>query len=132
MKTEYNDLQISYCLNCKHLNIWDVGVLGDESCLLLVWCRILAAQQSWTFVDRTFIYYIFYDAPNVFCWWKVWTAGRPVQCLDSSPVKSCCCDGRGMWFNIVLLKYAMPSLKSSMDSNIFHEMVKCLDEHNQC
>lgn len=45
---------------------------------------------------------LFYDVPNVFCWWKVWTAcSRPVQHSDSSTVKLSCCEGC-----IVLLKYA--------------------------
>ena len=46
---------------------------------------------------------LYYDAPNVFCWLKVWTAGRPVQHQDSSPMNPCCCDGCSIWFSIVLL-----------------------------
>lgn len=34
-----------------------------------------------------------------FNWWKVWTAGKPIQHPNSSPMKSCFC------------KYARPSLK---------------------
>ena len=58
--------------------------------------------------------FVFYDAPNVFCWWKVWTAGRSVQHLDSSPAKPCCCYGCSVWFSIVLLKYARPSLREML------------------
>ena len=50
-------------------------------------------------------WFSFHDAPDVSSWGKFWTAGRTVQQLDSSPVKSCCSDGCSMWFSIVLLKY---------------------------
>ena len=49
-----------------------------------------------------------------FNWWKVWTAGKPVQHLDSSTTKQCCCNRCRMWFNIVFLKYARPSLKNML------------------
>lgn len=42
----------------------------------------------------------------LFCWWKVWTAGR----LHCSTTKPCCCKRCTMWFNFVLLKHARPSL----------------------
>ncbi len=53
----------------------------------------------------------FNDAPNVLYRWKIWTAGRPIQHLDSSTTKPCCCNSCSMWFWIVLLKYTSPSLK---------------------
>lgn len=40
-----------------------------------------------------------------FYWWKVWTAGRPVQHLDTSTIKLCC-NRCNMQVTIVLLKYA--------------------------
>lgn len=43
----------------------------------------------------------------LFCWWKVWTAGRQLHCSTTKP---CCCKRCTMWFNFVLLKHARPSL----------------------
>ena len=37
-------------------------------------------------------YFPFNDAPNVLCRWKIWTADRPIQHLDSSLMKPCCCN----------------------------------------
>ncbi len=56
-------------------------------------------------------YFSFNDAPNVLFRSKIWTAGRPIQHLDSSTTKPCCCNSCSMWFCIVLLKYTRPSLK---------------------
>ncbi len=56
-------------------------------------------------------YFLFNDAPNVLYRWKIWTAGRPIQHLDSSTMKPCCCNSCSMWFCIVLLKYTRSSLK---------------------
>ncbi len=50
-------------------------------------------------------YFSFNDAPNVLYRWKIWTAGRPIQQMDSSTTKPCCCNSLCMWFCIVLLKY---------------------------
>ncbi len=50
-------------------------------------------------------YFSFNDAPNVLYRWKIWSAGRPIQHLDSSTTKPCCCNSCSMWFCIVLLKY---------------------------
>ena len=77
---------------------------SSHSCLI----QDSGCSTVWTFVIS------FYDAPNVFYWWKVWTADRPVQHLDSSPVKLCCCDGCSMWFSIVLLIYPRSSLKTML------------------
>ncbi len=50
-------------------------------------------------------YFLFNDGPNVHYRWKIWVAGRPIQPLDSSITKSCCCNSCSKRFCIVLLKY---------------------------
>ncbi len=37
-------------------------------------------------------YFSFNDVPNVLYGWKIWTAGRPIQHLDSSTTKPCRCN----------------------------------------
>lgn len=59
-------------------------------------CRILAVQQSLTFVARFF--------------------GRPVQDLSYFSVKPLFCDACSLWCSIVLLKYATPHWKRHLDS----------------
>jgi len=41
----------------------------------------------------------------IFCtkYFQMVNLGRPVQQLDSSTVKPCCCNGCSMWFTIILL-----------------------------
>ncbi len=55
------------------------------------------------------MYFSFNDAPNVLYRWKIWTAGRPIQHLDSSTAKPCCCNSCSMWFCIVLFQ-AFPEI----------------------
>ncbi len=45
-------------------------------------------KSSWS----SLTYFSFNDAPNVLYRWKIWTAGRPNQHLDSSTTKPCCCN----------------------------------------
>ncbi len=54
-------------------------------------------KSSWS--SLTYISYN--DVPNVLYRWKIWTAGRPIQHLDSSTTKPCCCNSCSMWFCIV-------------------------------
>ena len=73
---------------CKHLEVRRAAdVVSEERCLILVWCRIPAAQQSWTFTAGCLVL----CCSRCFSWSKVWTAVRPVQQLDLL-LKSCCCD----------------------------------------
>ncbi len=51
------------------------------------------------------MYFLFNNAPNVLYRGKICTTGRPIQHLDSSTTKPCCCNSCSMWFCIVLLKY---------------------------
>ncbi len=61
----------------------------------------------------------FIDAPNVLYRWKIWTAGRPIQHLDSFTMKPCCCNSCSMWFCIVLLKYTrLPWNRHRLDGSI--------------
>lgn len=78
-------------------------------CLILVLCRIRLHNSP----GPSLFDFSFSDAPNVFYWWKVRTAGRPVQ-PSSSPTEPCCCHGYSAWFSIVLLKYVMPFLKETL------------------
>ncbi len=43
-------------------------------------------------------YFLFNDMPNVLYRWKIWTAGRPIERIDSSTTKPCCCNSCSMWF----------------------------------
>ncbi len=74
---------------------------------ILAWYRFPAAEE---FVV-VLMYFSFNDEPNVLYRWKIWTAGRSIQHLDSSTTKPCCCNSCSMWFCIVLLKYTRSSLK---------------------
>ncbi len=51
------------------------------------------------------MYFLFNNAPNVLYRGKICTTGRPIQHLDSSTTKPCCCNSYSMWFCFVLLKY---------------------------
>ncbi len=61
-------------------------------------------KSSWS----SLTYFLFNNASNVLYKWKIWTAGRPIQHLDSSTTKPCCCNSCSMSFCIVLLKYTLP------------------------
>ncbi len=67
---------------------------------ILAWYRFPAAEE---FVV-VFYVFSFNDALNVLYRWKIWTAGRPIQHLDPSTVKPCCCNSCSKWFCNVLLK----------------------------
>lgn len=82
------------------------GAYREDYCPILAWHEIL---QSWVFS----VLFCIQEAPNVFNWWKAWTAGRPVQQPNSSTVKPCCCQRCSMQFSIVLLRYETPSLKKT-------------------
>ncbi len=92
-------------------------IVGRGACL--PWCRISSSFQNslktsghrgyaflefwcWNLVpflpDLGLTYFLFNDAPNVLCKWKIWTAGKPIQHLDSSTTKPCCCNSCSMWF----------------------------------
>ena len=47
----------------------------------------------------------FYDAPNVFCWWKVWTAGRPV----SAP-RLFSCEAMLLWWMQYVVSYCLAEI----------------------
>ena len=88
------------------------GVFEEKCFLILVWCRIAAAQQSWTFVARFLVSWCakcFLFMEGLDCRqtssWTSWTL---------SPSKPCCCDGCSMWLSIVLLKYAKLSRKEML------------------
>lgn len=51
--------------------------LGVGCCSIRVWWRVLAAQQSWLF----FVLLLVSWCSRCFHWWKIRTAGRPVQHL---------------------------------------------------
>lgn len=92
-------------LGSEETNCWSFGGgMSSHSCLMQ------ESESSFFSLPEL----LFDDRPNAFCWWKVWTAGRPVQHLDSSTVKSSCCDGCSMWFSNVLLKYARTFQKETM------------------
>ena len=71
-------------------------------------------------------YFALHNEPDVFSWWKIWTAGRFVQHLDSSTTKPCCCNRCSMWFSIVLLKYGRPFLKKTSSGRCISETCKYL------
>ncbi len=73
-------------------------------------------KSSWS----SLTYFSFNDAPNVLYRWKIWTAGRPIQHLDSSTTKPCCCNSCSMWFSIVLLKYTRPACKLPIPYALMH------------
>jgi len=50
-------------------------------------------------------YFAYFDALNIYIWWKVWTAGRSVEHLDSSTTETCCCIRWSIRFENILLKY---------------------------
>ncbi len=64
-------------------------------------------------------YFSFNDAPNVLYRWKIWTTGRPIQNLDSSTTKPCCCYSCSVWFCIVLLKYTLSGGEHMLLWNLF-------------
>ncbi len=68
---------------------------------ILAWYRFPAAEEFVVIFD---VFFLFNDAPNVLYRWKIWVAGRPIQHIDSSITKPCCCNSCSMWFCIVLLK----------------------------
>ncbi len=112
-------------------------IVGTGACL--PWCSIFSFQNSlkmsghlcyeflefwcWNLVPlladigfqllkslrSSLMYFSFNDAPNVLYRWKIWTAGRPIQHLDSSTAKPCCCNSCSVWFCIVLLQ-AFPEI----------------------
>ena len=86
----------------KSANNWELKrPAAGPNCPIPAQHRILAVHQSWVFC-------------HIWCfsWWKVWTAGRPVQHPDFFTItKSCCCDRCSVWSSMVLIKYVRPSLK---------------------
>ncbi len=65
-----------------------------------IWSRWRAAEE----------FVVIYDAFFILMMRQMFSigersAGRPIQCPDSSTMKPCCCNGCSMWFCIVLLKY---------------------------
>ena len=79
-------------LGIKVLSLWSLGV---EFGPILAYIGLQLLKSSWA-------YFSFSDAPNVLCRWKIWTAGRPVQHLDSSQMKPCCCNSCSMRFFFLL------------------------------
>lgn len=72
-------------------------------------CKCLGTEGGccWTSLS----YFLFHDVPNIFSWWKIWSADRLFQHSDSYITKPCCCNISGMLFNTVLQKYERPFLK---------------------
>ena len=77
--------------------------------MLDLWERKVVAFLSdigFNLLNSPWSHFVFHYVANVLSWWKVWTAGRPLQHPNSSTTKTCSYNRLSMRSSVVLVKYA--------------------------
>lgn len=112
-------MQITYFIHNrtrKHVKYWSWGEkkghlnlisathlkkLEQSLQLLTKACKHLGTEETsfWNSSTVPGLLGWIFDAPDVFRWWEVCAAGRPVQHLDYSSIKPC-----SSWFTTIFLK----------------------------